>query len=113
MGRRKERLGEIQQQLKKEFPAVQVHTVAMSVSDCDAVAALPAALPIAFKGVDVLVNNAGLALGVNAAQDNSMQDAVTVMETNVIGTIAFCTAFLPGMIQRSSGHVINIGSIAG
>ena len=85
----------------------------MSVSDMDAVAALPTTLPVEFQNVEVLVNNAGLALGVNSVDTNDISQGQTMMDTNVMGVIAMCRAFTPGMIARGLGHVINIGSIAG
>jgi len=113
VGRRDERLLAIKKMLAEDFPAIRVHTVAMSVADTAAVARLPEALPFELREVDVLVNNAGLALGVTSVKDNSVADAATVLETNVLGTIAFCSAFLPGMIARNQGHIINVGSVAG
>lgn len=85
----------------------------MSVSNMDDVAALPSKLPEEFKNVEVLVNNAGLALGVNSVDTNDIKEGQIMMDTNVMGVIAMCRAFTPGMIARGLGHVINIGSIAG
>ncbi len=85
----------------------------MSVSDTEKVAKLPTQLPAEFKNVDILVNNAGLALGVSSVENNSLEHATTVMDTNVIGVIAFCSAFMPGMLARNRGHVFNVGSCAG
>jgi 3-hydroxy acid dehydrogenase/malonic semialdehyde reductase len=113
IGRREARLQTIKSNIKKEFPNVQCHVVAMSVTDTDKVAALPSTLPSGFKEVDILVNNAGLALGLNSVESNSLVDAKVVLETNVLGVIAFCSAFIPGMIERGYGHVINMGSCAG
>jgi 3-hydroxy acid dehydrogenase/malonic semialdehyde reductase len=62
------------------------------------VAALPDALPADFAAVEVLVNNAGLALGVHPVYENTMEDVTTVMNANVIGLIAVSTAFIPGMM---------------
>ncbi len=91
---------------------MEVHTVVMSVADTDAVAALPSKLPERFRDVDILVNNAGLALGVSGVDTNSVLDAKTVLDTNVLGVIAMCRAFVPGMKERGSGHIINMGSVA-
>lgn len=113
IGRRKDKLESLQSAITKEYPSVRVHTVAISVTDLDAVAALPQALPEEFAKVRVLVNNAGLALGVTAVDQNSVADAKTVLDTNVLGTIAFTSAFLPGMKARAEGHIINMGSVAG
>lgn len=112
IGRRENRLKELKSELLKEHPQLKVHTVAMSVTDLPAVAALPEQLPAEFREVDILVNNAGLARGVSSVELNDMNDAIEVMETNVIGTIAFSRAFLPGMKARGRGHVVNMGSVA-
>lgn len=89
-----------------------MHTVKLSVTDLTAVAELPKKLPAKFQNVDILLNNAGLALGVSPAESNDVEAAKTVMDTNVLGTIAMCSAFLPGMKERGTGHLINMGSIA-
>jgi hypothetical protein len=112
VGRRTDRLNEIKDAILKEYPKLKIHTVAMSVTDYGEVAALPKKLPNDFKDVDILVNNAGLARGVTKVEDNSMSDAIEVMETNVLGTIAFTAAFVPGMKQRGRGHIVNMGSVA-
>lgn len=104
---------ELKHELIAEFPSLQVHTVAMSVTDTAAVAALPSKLPPSFADVYCLVNNAGLALGVSSVDQNNVDDARTMLDANVLGTIAFCSAFVPGMKQRSAGHIVNMGSCAG
>lgn len=113
ISRRHDRLEDLKQQLIAAYPSLRVHTVAMSVTDTAKVAALPKELPKEFQNVSILINNAGLALGVSSVDQNDVESASIVLETNVLGTIAFCSAFLPGMIQRNEGHVINIGSVAG
>ena len=60
----------------------------------------------------MLVNNAGLALGVTPVESNDVKSAQVVLDTNVLGTIAICSAFLPGMKERGSGHLITMGSVA-
>lgn len=85
----------------------------LDVRDRDAVAAAVAALPAEFSDVDVLVNNAGLALGLNPAQEADLDDWDQMIDTNCKG-LAYCTrAILPGMVARGRGHVINLGSVAG
>ncbi len=86
--------------------------VALDVTDGAAVAALPGSLPAGWQEVDVLVNNAGLALGVNPAQTASLQDWDTMVATNVTGLIRLTHALLPGMVARDSGHVVNLSSTA-
>jgi NADP-dependent 3-hydroxy acid dehydrogenase YdfG len=112
VGRRQDRLEAIKTTIHETYPSVKIHVVAMSVTDYEAVSKLPSSLPNDFKEVDILVNNAGLARGVTSVDQNSMSDAIEVMETNVLGTVAFCAAFIPGMKQRGRGHVVNMGSVA-
>ena len=112
VGRRDDRLQIMKKEIMENYPSVDIHTVAMSVTDLEKVAELPNKLPPKFKNVDILVNNAGLALGVTAVEDNDVESAKTVLDTNVLGMIALCRAFLPGMKERGNGHLINMGSIA-
>ncbi len=72
-----------------------------------------AALPADWQAVDVLVNNAGLALGLEPAQAANLSDWDTMIATNCQGLVWMTRALLPGMVARGSGHVINIGSVAG
>jgi NADP-dependent 3-hydroxy acid dehydrogenase YdfG len=113
VARRADKLAELRNDLLAEFPTLHVHIVPMSVTDTDAVDALPAALPAPFRDVYCLVNNAGLALGVSPVDKNVVADAKTMLDANVLGTIAFCSAFIPGMKARGAGHVVNMGSCAG
>jgi 3-hydroxy acid dehydrogenase/malonic semialdehyde reductase len=77
------------------------------------VAAAVAALPDAFSAVDLLVNNAGLALGLGPAQDADLDDWDQMIDTNCTGLVYVTRAVLPGMVARGRGHVINLGSVAG
>ncbi|AOX15873.1 SDR family NAD(P)-dependent oxidoreductase [Kozakia baliensis] len=107
-GRRRERLQELASNLGKNllpFP--------LDVTDSKAVAALPNSLPAEWREVDVLVNNAGLALGVAKAQDASVSDWQTMIQTNATGLVEVTHALLPGMIERNRGYIISIGSTAG
>lgn len=85
----------------------------LDVRDRAAVEALPAALPPEFAAVDVLVNNAGLALGLEPAQRASLDDWQTMIDTNCTGLVQVTRALLPGMVERNLGHVFNLGSVAG
>jgi len=85
----------------------------LDVRDRAAVAAAPGALPAEFAAVDVLVNNAGLALGLEPAQRAELDDWTTMIDTNCTGLVEVTRAFLPGMIERKRGHVLNMGSAAG
>jgi 3-hydroxy acid dehydrogenase/malonic semialdehyde reductase len=85
----------------------------LDVRDHAAVAALPGALPAAFGNIDVLVNNAGLAVGMEPAQRANLDDWQTMIDTNCSGLVHVTRALLPGMVERNRGHVFNLGSIAG
>ena len=105
VGRRAERLQALQQELGK----VTLATLALDVRDREEVFRQLGDLP----RVDVLLNNAGLALGLEPAWDVDINDWDTMIDTNIKG-LTYCTrALLPGMVERNSGHVINIGSTAG
>jgi 3-hydroxy acid dehydrogenase / malonic semialdehyde reductase len=91
----------------------QVLPLALDVRDRAAVAAAVAGLPPEFAAVDLLVNNAGLALGLNPAQDADLDDWDQMIDTNCKGLVYVTRAILPGMVARGAGHVINLGSVAG
>jgi 3-hydroxy acid dehydrogenase / malonic semialdehyde reductase len=107
-GRRAERLDVLRGELGD-----RLHPLTLDVTDREAVAALPAGLPESWRGVDVLVNNAGLALGVEPAYVAQVTDWDQMVSTNITGLIHLTRALLPGMVERNRGHVVNIGSIAG
>ena len=108
--RRSDALNQLQQELA---PQTQVCALTLDVRDREAVAAAFAALPPEFSEVDLLVNNAGLALGLEPAHKASLDDWDTMVDTNIKG-VMYCTrAILPGMVARNRGHVVNMGSIAG
>jgi 3-hydroxy acid dehydrogenase/malonic semialdehyde reductase len=85
----------------------------LDVRDAEAVARLPAALPQDFRDIDLLVNNAGLALGMEPAHKASLEDWQTMIDTNITGLVRVTHAILPAMVERNRGHIINMGSIAG
>jgi 3-hydroxy acid dehydrogenase / malonic semialdehyde reductase len=85
----------------------------LDVRDREAVAALPASLPAGFAAIDVLVNNAGLALGVEPAHKAKLDDWAGMIDTNCMGLVQVTHALLPGMVERNRGHVVNVGSTAG
>ncbi len=87
--------------------------VAFDVADRGAVEKALGNLPEPFGAVDVLVNNAGLALGLSPAQSADLADWQTMVDTNINGLIYCTRAVLPGMVERGRGHIINLGSIAG
>jgi 3-hydroxy acid dehydrogenase/malonic semialdehyde reductase len=87
--------------------------VTLDVTDEDAVIKAIESLPADFAAIDVLINNAGLALGLEPADRASLQNWRTMVDTNVMGLLNITHALLPGMAERGRGHVINIGSTAG
>jgi 3-hydroxy acid dehydrogenase / malonic semialdehyde reductase len=100
------------QDLKDEFGG-QILPMQLDVRDRARVAAQVAGLPEDFKAIDLLVNNAGLALGLNPAQDADLDDWDQMIDTNCKGLVYCTRAVLPGMVARGRGHVINLGSVAG
>lgn len=108
LARRLEKL----QSLANAFPG-KIYPLALDVRDVEKIPALLDSLPEEFKTIDVLVNNAGLALGVDRAQNCSMANWKTMVETNITGLLAMTNAILPNMIKRNCGYIINLGSTAG
>lgn len=87
--------------------------VVMDVSDTASIPQIIADLPADFKQIDVLVNNAGLALGTQPAQSAELGDWMQMVDTNVKGLMGLTHAVLPAMVERDSGYIVNVGSIAG
>jgi len=109
VGRRKDRLDA----LVKEFGANAVHPIVLDVRDRAGVASAVAALPPDLAAIDLLVNNAGLALGLAPAYQASLDDWDTMVDTNIKGLMYMTRAVLPGMVARDRGHIVNLGSVAG
>ncbi len=110
-GRRRERLDELK--LKKHPCGKNLHILQLDVRDQKAVSSAVNALPKEFADIDILINNAGLALGFGPAMESPLADWEQMVDTNIKGVL-YCThAILPGMIRRGSGHILNIGSVAG
>ncbi|MBT8141769.1 MAG: SDR family oxidoreductase [Gammaproteobacteria bacterium] len=107
--RRLARLQELQQQLGE----TNVLPILLDVTDTDQIASLSSQIPAAWQAIDVLVNNAGLALGTNPAQTAELDDWDSMIDTNIKGLVHLTRHILPGMLERGRGHIINIGSIAG
>ena len=108
-GRRPERLDE----LKSSLAPASVHTICFDIRDRESVRDAVASLPPEFAAIDVLVNNAGLALGTEPAQDCDLDEWETMVDTNIKGLLYITKAILPGMIERNTGHIVNLGSVAG
>lgn len=107
-GRRKARLDA----LAKELGA-SVYPVVMDVSSKTSIKDALAALPPDWQEIDVLVNNAGLALGIEPAQKASLEEWETMIDTNCKGLVTMTHLLLPGMVARGRGTIINLGSVAG
>lgn len=107
-GRRKERLDA----LVAELGADKVHPAVFDVRDTDALEATLAALPGGFRDIDLLVNNAGLAQGLNKAQEADLADWRTMIDTNITAMVVLTRKLLPGLIERK-GAIIALGSVAG
>ena len=90
-----------------------VHTLCFDVQNKEAVFAAIKTIPDNFSSIDVLINNAGLALGRDAFQDANLDDWETMIDTNVKGLLYVSKAVLPLLINNKKGHIINIGSTAG
>lgn len=107
-GRRRDRLDTLAAEL-----GANVLPVVLDVTSKDAISKALAALPAEWRSIDVLINNAGLALGVEPAQQASLEEWETMIETNCKGLVTMTRLLLPELVARGSGTIINIGSIAG
>lgn len=107
-GRREKRLDKLNKELK-----CPVHTLSFDIRDKKSTFNSIESLPREFSEIDVLVNNAGLALGLEPAYEASPEQWEQMIDTNNKGLVYITRAVLPGMVERGRGHVINIGSIAG
>ena len=107
-GRRADRLFDLARELGARF--LSLH---MDMRDREAVFTAFAGLDGPWASPDVLVNNAGLALGMDTVQEGSVDDWEVLVDTNIKGILYATKAILPGMVKRNRGHVINIGSITG
>lgn len=111
--RRVDRLEQLKKQIASEAPNVKVHTAALDVQDSKAIASLIPSLPKDFQEIDVLVNNAGLVIGLESVGDIKPEEIDIMIDTNVKGLINVTQAVLEGMKKRNSGHIFMLGSIAG
>ena len=110
--RREDRLIKMATVLQDKYE-VNVLIKALDVRDAIHVETFISSLPDSFKNIDVLVNNAGLVLGVEKAYATPLEDVDVMLDTNVKGILNMIRAIVPGMVKISKGHVINISSIAG
>lgn len=110
-GRNEQRLKEIGKELNER--GTQVLTLAFDVRDREKAAQCINELPAEWREIDVLVNNAGLALGLEPEYEGSLDDWETMIDTNIKGLLIMTRLVVPGMIARNRGHIINVGSVAG
>lgn len=110
--RRIERIEDLKKELVERY-GVEVLCLQLDVQDRAIVEQAFSSLPANWQDIDVLVNNAGLALSTSTLQEGSIDQWDQMIDTNVKGLLYVTRAILPGMVGRKSGHVINIGSIAG
>ena len=110
--RRDERLKTLAFELKKKYKT-DIHVLKLDVRNYKAVEKAVKGLPAKWKKIDILVNNAGLSRGLDKIYEGKIIDWDEMIDTNVKGLLYVSRAVLPGMARRDSGHVVNIGSIAG
>lgn len=109
-GRRQDRLDQLRKELGRD---VDIHTLNFDVRDRDVVFEAIESLPKSFAQIDILVNNAGNAHGLDPIDKGNPDDWDAMLDINVKGLLYISKAILPQMVKRKSGHIINIGSIAG
>lgn len=112
-GRRSHRLETLKRRLNNEFPSCQVLVLNFDIRERQAVEIAVASLPNEWQEIDILVNNAGLAAGLEHIDQGDPDDWDRMIDTNVKGLLYITRQIAPLMIARGSGHIINIGSIAG
>ena len=110
-GRNGERLAEIRKGL--EDKGTPVLTLQFDVRDGGKARQMVETLPAGWQAVDVLVNNAGLALGLEPEYEGNPEEWSTMIDTNIKGLLTMTRLIVPGMVERNRGHVINVGSVAG
>jgi len=109
--RRKEKLQTLANTLSEAY-GTRTLLLPLDVQKPDAVSKAVQAIPDDWKNIDILINNAGLSRGLDKQYEASLQDWEEMIDTNVKGLLYMTRAIAPGMVQRNTGHVINIGSIA-
>ena len=107
-----DKLTALAEELKEKYDA-ECYVMPLDVCNRESAAAALNALPQEWKSIDVLVNNAGLAIGVDKEYEGNLDEWDVVIDTNVKALLSMTRLVVPGMIERGRGHIINIGSIAG
>ena len=110
--RREDRLNTLAAELKSAHGTAS-HVIQLDVTDRKAVEGAVHGLPAEWAGIDILINNAGLAAGSAKLQDYKIEDMEKMVDVNVKGLLYVTQTVLPGMVKRQTGHVINLGSVAG
>ena len=110
-GRNERRLADIREELTAK--GTEVLTLAFDVRDREAAKKYISDLPAEWQQIDVLVNNAGLALGLEPEYEGNLDEWETMIDTNIKGLLTMTRLVVPGMVERNSGHIINVGSVAG
>lgn len=111
--RRLEKLQEIKKQIAEDYPAAKVHIGRLDVTEFDKIQPFLEGLPEEFKDIDILINNAGKALGTDKVGDIATSDIEGMINTNVIGLITITQAILPIFKAKNAGDIVNLGSVAG
>ena len=106
------KLQALQQELQTTY-GIEVITLPFDVRDRKAAEAALHQLPAEYQAIDVLVNNAGLALGIDKEYEGTEENYDTMIETNITALLMMTRLVVPGMVNRGRGHIINIGSVAG
>ena len=106
------KLQALQQELQTTY-GIEVITLPFDVRDRKAAEATLHQLPAEYQAIDVLVNNAGLALGIDKEYEGTEENYDTMIETNITALLMMTRLVVPGMVNRGKGHIINIGSVAG
>ena len=110
-GRNEDRLADIKKELVAQ--GADVLTLVFDVRDREKASQAVKTLPAEWQEIDVLVNNAGLALGLEPEYEGNLDEWETMIDTDVKGLLTMTRLVVPGMVQRNSGHIINVGSVAG
>ena len=108
-----EKLQQLKSELKGKHPGVACHIMQLDVRDNTLVDELPGSLPKEFQEIDILINNAGLALGLGGAWESDVDEWEQMLDTNCRALTRITRRILPGMVERNCGHIVNVGSVAG
>lgn len=112
-GRREEKLQELKNILTKEFPNILVETACFDLTSISDVTAFLKTHDKILNQLEVLVNNAGLAKGIEKMQEAHLEDWDTMIDTNIKGLLYMARGVLPFLVHKNSGHIVNLGSVAG